>query len=337
MRASVAVLVAGLFLSSCGSDAERPAAVVAEAPAGMTRFTDERRGFEVTFPSGWKRADKVLTPGLSAPREILSVGTVDPVPNGESARCAQHPVDTIERVGPRDVFMTIEERANAVSEDMRPGSPQLGAVVPDDSETRECLSREVPFQTYWMPFRIGDRGFYADAAVGDDVPPGERAELQGVLDSFTVRANQIEDDRQRGVRFSYPEPWRIYPFPLTEAVQLPLQIALGTFPLEQDGPDPNCAPATALRARGEDGGLLYVFEYAGFSEAQKDRFPRRTARFELSELDPMPYECFGVSYLIRWREPVSDRVFQAHIYGPRRWVEQALGILDSFDVSEQGG
>ena len=51
----------------------------------------------------------------------------------------------------------------------------------------------------------------------------------------------------------------------------------------------------------------------------------------------MPYECFGVSYLIRWREPVSDRVFQAHIYGPRRWVEQALGILDSFDVSEQGG
>jgi hypothetical protein len=123
-------------------------------------------------------------------------------------------------------------------------------------------------------------------------------------------------------------PWRIYGFRLT-GVELPLQIALGTFPLEQSEPDPNCTPATALRARGEDGGLLFVFEYGGLSEAQKDRFPRRLGPFELSAHDPVPYECFGVSYLIRWREPVSDRVFQAHIYGPRRWVEQALGILDS--------
>jgi hypothetical protein len=312
------------------------AAVAEEAPVGMTRFSDERRGFEVTFPSGWRRAGTVLTPGLSAPYEILSVGTVDPVPNGESARCAQHPVETMERVGPRDVFVTILERANVVSGEMRPGPPQLDAVVPDDSETPQCLGREVPFRTYWMPFQIGGRGFYANAAVGDDVTPAGRAELQAVLDSFHARAIQVEEDRERGVRFSYPEPWRIYPFQLT-GVELPLQIALGTFPLEQDRPDPNCTPATALRARGEDGGLLFVFEYSSLSEAQKDRFPRRLGQFELSELDPVPYECFGVSYLIRWREPVSDRVFQAHIYGPRRWVEQALGILDSIDVSEQGG
>ncbi|HET8953727.1 MAG TPA: hypothetical protein VFN44_24610 [Solirubrobacteraceae bacterium] len=80
-----------------------------------------------------------------------------------------------------------------------------------------------------------------------------------------------------------------------------------------------------------------MFEYAGLSEAQKDRFPRRLGPFELSAHDPVPYECFGLSYLIRWREPAGNRVFQAHIYGPRRWVEQALGILDSFDVSKQGG
>jgi hypothetical protein len=231
MRAAVAVLVAGLVLSSCGADEEpRRAAAAAAAPAGTTRFTDERRGFEVTFPSGWKRADTVLTPALTAPREILSVGTVDPVPNGEESACAHHPVATLERVGPRDVFVTILE--SAVSGEMRAGPPQLDAVEPDDSEAPGCLRRDVPFRTYWMPFEMGGRGFYADAAVGDDVTAEGRAELQAVLDSFAVRAVRVEDDRQRGVRFSYPEPWRIYPFVLTR-VELPLQIALGTFPLEQ--------------------------------------------------------------------------------------------------------
>ena len=186
MRAAPASLVIGLLLSSCGAEPERPAPAAAEAPVGMTRFRDVRRGFEVMFPSGWKRAETVLTPALRAPTEILSLGTVDPVPNGESARCAQHPVDTMERVGPRDVFVTIQERANTVSEEMRPGPPQLHAVVPDDSETRECLRRDAPLRTYWMPFQIGGRGFYADAVVGDDVPPAGKAELQAVLDSFDV-------------------------------------------------------------------------------------------------------------------------------------------------------
>ncbi len=335
MRAAVVALIAALVLSSCGGDGERRAAAAVAAPTGMTRFTDERRGFEITFPSDWRRADTVLTPALTAPTEILSVGTVDPVPNGASSACAQHPVATMGRLGPRDVFVTIQERANTVSGEMRPGPPQLAAVVPDDSELPACLEREVPFRTYWMPFEMGGRGFYANAAVGDEVAPERRAELQAVLDSFTPRAIRVEDDRQRGVRFSYPEPWRIYPFRLVGA-ELRHQIALGTFPLEQSEPDPGCGPQTAIRAAGEDGGLLFVFEYPGLNATQKDRLPRRPERFELRTRDPVAYECFGESYMIHWREPASDRVFYALIYGPRRWVEQALGILDSFDVSTQG-
>lgn len=186
MRVVAAVLLAGLVLSSCGADEERPAPAAAEAAAGMTRFTDERRGFEVTFPSDWMRADEVLTPALTAPREILSVGTVEPVPNDGSSSCAQHPVETMARVGPRDAFVTIQERANQLSGEMRPGPPQLGAVDPDDSELPACLHRDVPFRTYWMPFELGGRGFYANAALGDDAPPELRAELQAVLDSFEV-------------------------------------------------------------------------------------------------------------------------------------------------------
>jgi hypothetical protein len=88
---------------------------------------------------------------------------------------------------------------------------------------------------------------------------------------------------------------------------------------------------------GEDGGLLYVFEYMGLTEAPKERFPRRPARFELSTQEPVAFECFGLSYMVTWREPASDRLFQAHLFGPRRWVEQALGILDTFEVSRRGG
>src|SRR5687767_4756697 len=166
MRVAAAVLVAGLILSSCGADEERPAPV-ATAAAGTTHFTDERRGFEVIFPSAWLRADTVLTPALSDPREILSVGTVEPVANRGSSSCAQHPVETMARVGPRDAFVTIQERTNQLSNEMRPGPPRLDAVDPDDGELPACLGRDVPFRTYWMPFQLGGRGFYANAAVGD--------------------------------------------------------------------------------------------------------------------------------------------------------------------------
>jgi len=188
MRVPVAVLLAGLILSSCGAGEPRPAPAAAAAPTGMTRYTDERRGFAVTFPSDWRRADTILTPHLSAPREILSVGTVEPVPNGESSACAQHPVATMERVGPRDVFVTIQERGEAISSEMRAGPPQLDDAVPDASELPACIGHGVPFRTYWMPFQAGGRGFYANAAVGDDVTPAGRAELQAVLDSFDVSA-----------------------------------------------------------------------------------------------------------------------------------------------------
>jgi hypothetical protein len=326
----LAVLVVG-----CGAERTRPAAERG-APAGLTRYTDERRGFEVTFPSSWRRARRVLTPALTEPREILSLGTVRPVVNGPASRCGQHPTSTLGRVGPRDVFLTIQERTNQLSSEMVPAPPRLADVTPDRSETVQCLDRDVPLKTYWMPFRSGGRGFYANAAVGDDVTPRRRAQLQAVLDSLRFRAVHVEDDRQRGVRFAYPRPWRVYPVRLA-GFQLRHQIALGTFALDQTRPDRGCTPRTALEARGRDGGLLYVFEYADLDTTQKRRFPLRPARFRLNPRDPVPYECLGYSYLLRWREATSGRVFQAHIYGPRRWVRQALGILDTFEVSAQGG
>jgi hypothetical protein len=316
------LVIAALLLAGCGDqETELPAA------AGMTTFTDERLGLEVTFPSDWQRAQESLTPALTDPREILSLGTVTPVANGEGVNCAQHAEATLARLGPRDAFVTVQERANATSSEMVEGPPRLAAVEPDDSEAPGCLQRDVPFETYWMPFRSGGRGLYAMAAIGDEADPGP---VQAVLGSLRLRPRQVEDDRQRGIRFSYGNPWRLYPSQLTQAVELRHQIALGTFPLEQAEPDPNCRPETMLRGRG-DGGALFVFEYADIGETQLERFPLRPARFSVAEHDPQAYECFDESHLIRWRER-NGRAFQAHLYGSTRWVEQALGILDTFDV-----
>ena len=77
---------------------------------------------------------------------------------------------------------------SAISSEMRAGPPQLDDAVPDASELPACIGHGVPFRTYWMPFQAGGRGFYANAAVGDDVTPAGRAELQAVLDSFDVSA-----------------------------------------------------------------------------------------------------------------------------------------------------
>jgi hypothetical protein len=206
--------------------------------------------------------------------------------------------------------------------------PQLGATAADTSEAVDCLGHPVPFATYWMPFRHGARGFYALAAVGEEA---DRQPLQQVLDSLRFQERRVEDDRQRGLRFSYPAGWHIFPFQLTEVVELRHQVAFGTFGLEQAAPDPNCAPATALGARGE-GGLLVLFEYT----RELPDVPVRRGRFALQPQDPQPYECFGESHLIRWREP-GGRTFQAHLYGPADRVEQALGILDTLEVSEQYG
>jgi len=110
------------------------------------------------------------------------------------------------------VFVTIQERGNRTSEEMVAGLPRLAGVTADASELPACLGRHVPFKTYWMPFRSGERGFYVNVAIGDDVSPEGVAELQAVRDSLVFRETQVEDDRQRGVRFSYSAPWQVYTF-----------------------------------------------------------------------------------------------------------------------------
>ena len=58
------------------------------------------------------------------------------------------------------------------------------------------------------------------------------------------------------------------------------------------------------------------------------RIPLRPERLRLS--GPRPYECFGSSWRVDFRD--GGRAFTAHVYGPLRRRRQALAILDSLRI-----
>jgi hypothetical protein len=75
-------------------------------------------------------------------------------------------------------------------------------------------------------------------------------------------------------------------------------------------------------------GFVFLFEYDQLNPTQLARFPRRPARLTLGS--QRPYECFGDSWMVRFRD--RGRAFQAHVYGPASRRSQALAFLDSLRV-----
>ena len=58
------------------------------------------------------------------------------------------------------------------------------------------------------------------------------------------------------------------------------------------------------------------------------RIPPRPGRLRLT--GPRPYECFGSSWRVDFRD--GGRAFTAHVYGPLRRRREALAILDSLRI-----
>jgi hypothetical protein len=213
--------------------------------------------------------------------------------------------------------------------------------VHDTSEAARCAGQGASFTSYWFEFRDGGRGFHALVAIGAAASAARAHEALAVLDSLRItprRPVRIDpddaipyDEPRRGLHLVHPSAWRLYPRALTEAVSARDQIALGTFRLHQTTPDHGCTPATALRSRPRGGGFVFLFEYEGLNRTQLARFPRRPARLHLRRSSYAQYECFGPSWLVRFRD--AGRAFQAHVYGPRARRREALAILDSLRVS----
>jgi hypothetical protein len=331
------MLVLLLVAAGC-SDEERRAPV---SPAASPVRSDEHR-FTYELPAGWERATRSLTPNLGNPVEILAAGTVQDMRPNEGY-CGHMPVGAIERMGPRDVFVTVME---GFGESPAPERPQR-FTLPDEqeqSDATECAHGEPPLAVYWFEFRDARRRFYVLVALGRDAPLDRREEALGLLDSLRFEPGpegvHLDPDRviphhdeAAALSWQMPQPpWRRYDWPLTSVREPRERLFLGTFELERRPPDGDCTPRAALDAMPPDGALIHVFEYVDRAALWRTRIPERAGELTLGV--ERAYECMGNSRMVRWRE--GDRIFQAHLsLGPDasdELLSEARSILNSVRV-----
>jgi hypothetical protein len=158
-------------------------AVFVLAAPGWMSFHSVRYHYEVAYPSNWHRAGTSLTPYLSDPHEILTVGT-GALPMG-GPRCAQVPVNALEAVGAAGALVTIQERPAAHADSSFPPRPSRFGLRPSPAlEIPACLAPRNRPRLYWIPFRDHRRYFYALVALGHTATTQTRNDALRVLDSL---------------------------------------------------------------------------------------------------------------------------------------------------------
>lgn len=155
------------------SDVQRLAEIVGSLDvAGAIRWTtfrDEERGFEVTYPEDWLLADTNLTPVLSDPHEILSIGTYPLRPGGKACIDAYLPGDALQDLGARDVFITVQESSRGSGGPARPESFGPGAARLAVDGLPACDTYEpIPMRGWWFAFGDQGRSFYAFLSLGPE-------------------------------------------------------------------------------------------------------------------------------------------------------------------------
>jgi hypothetical protein len=157
-------------------------AVLVLATPSWVSFQSVRYHYQVSYPSSWHRASTSLTPHLSDPREILTVGT-GRLPVG-GPRCAQAPVSALEAVGTTGALVSIQERAPATADNGFPPRLTRFHLRPERLEISACLAPSGRPRLYMIPFRDHGRHFYALVALGRTATIQTRDDTLRVLDSL---------------------------------------------------------------------------------------------------------------------------------------------------------
>jgi hypothetical protein len=190
--AAIPRLVAGLLAASvllaCGSGSAEemlaPAEMTTQPPA-LTTYDDQEGRFSILYPAAWERSMQSLTPGLTDPREIVSVGSYHMRPGGEL--CAHLPVNALEDLSPADAFLTIQERAQPHLADYPPRPTQFDLGKPTEGFDGElCVREPGDLDQWWLPFRDGSRAFYALVALGTSASKETRQQVTQTLNSFHI-------------------------------------------------------------------------------------------------------------------------------------------------------
>jgi hypothetical protein len=147
--------------------------------ARWVTFRDRERGFGVRYPADWEQADVRLTPDLADPRELLSVGTFAPRAGGD--RCSHVPVRALEDFGPRDAFISIQERTEPRAGEFE---PRADFRAPTARRTGRFCVPDAQRLDDWLFFSDAGQGFYAIVALGTEASSTTRHELVEVLNSL---------------------------------------------------------------------------------------------------------------------------------------------------------
>jgi hypothetical protein len=325
MRRFGPTLLLALAIAGCGASAHHGRTVV-------------HHGDGVTYrvPAGWHVAARSLTPHLTNPRELFTAGT-GRLADGPG-RCAHVPSAALAAMTPNDVLVSVQERFGSPRA-FPPRPSRFALPASSANDAAECAGPRRSFAASWFGFRDRGRGFHVIVAVGHSAPPARVRQALGILDSIRLVARRPvrmdpddaipEHDAAAGIDLVHPSAWRRYNGALTQAIAARDQLALGTFPLHQRAPDANCTPAAALHARPRGGGFIFMYE-ADLNRTELARIPARPARLTLPRSLYQPYECFGLSWRVEFRD--GGRAFVAHVYGPPRRRREALAILDSLRI-----
>lgn len=287
-----------------------------EAAPGLTTWNDHADGLSVRYPVGWSRATGVLTPGLSDPREILSIGT-GPLVGDEGGNM---PAAAVAAMDEFDVFISLQEGspAQAPLSQMQPRRrfdltrtfhPQQGGV--------EGLGR-APGRVWWIPFRDQGRGFYALVVIGRNVPPSTVIEVERTLDSLRFEPRHRAAKRwtttvRADLAVPHPVNWAVATTPLvTDLTDRWELVSVGSAPLPANRPgDP--MPSLAVEAMSTSDVLVSIMEWSDIAEAAglAGRNGRFTARhpFDLAARPPEINPISGIGSRSGFREwwiPFTD-------------------------------
>jgi hypothetical protein len=163
-----------------------------QASGAVLRIGDGGEAFSVEVPAGWTIAKENLTPWLSRPTEVLSVGTFHmPVSRdpGDELRVADAPVApaTLAAMTSTDAFVSLQASGQTDAPDDRPSSFRT-------ARDRRCCSErtgDYPFTWWWIPFIDQGHAFYLFVAIGNDAEASTSDQAWAIADSLAFGENAV--------------------------------------------------------------------------------------------------------------------------------------------------
>lgn len=182
--ALAAVGIANLPLDRAGDGGTRivPVANEGSSAEGWTTYRDSDERYTVRYPSDWHRATEALQPHVEDPEEILSVASYELRAGGAGCAFGR----ALEDLGPTDAFVSVSESAGDLASRFMVTRPTEFAYDQGYEPTlSDCLETPPAFEERFIPFRDGNRFFYAYVAVGDAASSETRDDALATLNSMS--------------------------------------------------------------------------------------------------------------------------------------------------------